>query len=57
MYLVVESDVCLIGQGLGHKCHYSLGSVALWSQVMGIPVVSPGVPKTVVTIDNASYYK
>ncbi|GFG39492.1 hypothetical protein Cfor_00487 [Coptotermes formosanus] len=44
-------------EGLGHKCHYSLGSVALWSQVMGIPVVSPGVPKTVVTVDNASYYK
>ncbi|KAJ9580903.1 hypothetical protein L9F63_023918, partial [Diploptera punctata] len=44
-------------EGLSHKCHYSLGSVALWSQVMGIPVVSPGVPKTVVTIDNASYYK
>lgn len=57
MCLVAECDVCLIGQGLGHKCHYSLGSVALWSQVMGIPVVSPGVPKTVVTIDNASYYK
>ncbi|XP_066997236.1 post-GPI attachment to proteins factor 6 isoform X2 [Anabrus simplex] len=44
-------------EGIGHKCHYSLGSVALWSQVMGIPVISPGVPKIVTTVDHFSYYK
>lgn len=44
-------------EGLGHKCHYSLGSVALWSQVVGIPVLSPGIPKVVTTADHYSYYK
>ncbi|GLH12908.1 Uncharacterized protein GBIM_17566 [Gryllus bimaculatus] len=44
-------------EGLGHKCHYSLGSVAFWSQVVGIPVISPGIPKVITTTEHFSYYK
>ncbi|KDR17993.1 hypothetical protein L798_07174, partial [Zootermopsis nevadensis] len=44
-------------EGLGHKCRYSLGSVGVWSHIMGIPVVSPGVPKIIITVDHISYFK
>nr|CAD7443221.1 unnamed protein product [Timema bartmani] len=44
-------------EGLGLKCHYSLGSVALWAQIEGIPIITPGVPRNFTTLEAFSYYK
>ncbi|XP_012280579.1 post-GPI attachment to proteins factor 6 isoform X2 [Orussus abietinus] len=44
-------------QGLGHKCHYSIGSVALWTQLSGIQNIPIGYQETLRTTDTTSYYK
>ncbi|XP_015609576.1 post-GPI attachment to proteins factor 6 isoform X3 [Cephus cinctus] len=44
-------------QGLGHKCHYSIGSVAIWMQTNGIQNIPIGYQKTLHTTEPTSYYK
>ncbi|XP_054006508.1 post-GPI attachment to proteins factor 6-like isoform X1 [Hylaeus anthracinus] len=44
-------------QGLGHKCHYSIGSVAIWTQMNSIENIPIGCPHTLRTKETTSYYK
>ncbi|XP_033222344.1 post-GPI attachment to proteins factor 6-like [Belonocnema kinseyi] len=44
-------------QGLGHKCRYSIGSVALWSQMGGIQNIPLGYQISMKTSEITSYYK
>lgn len=44
-------------QGLVHKCHYSIGSVALWVQANTIENVPVGYQATLKTKETSSYYK
>ncbi|XP_015126938.1 post-GPI attachment to proteins factor 6 [Diachasma alloeum] len=44
-------------QGLGHKCHYSIGSVAIWQQVNGIQNVPIAQKYTMRTTQPSTYYK
>ncbi|XP_025266403.1 post-GPI attachment to proteins factor 6 isoform X1 [Camponotus floridanus] len=44
-------------QGLGHKCRYSIGTVALWSQVDNIENISVGYQMTFQTSTTTTYYK
>ncbi|XP_020709413.2 post-GPI attachment to proteins factor 6-like isoform X2 [Athalia rosae] len=44
-------------QGLGHKCRYSLGSVAIWTQTNGIQDIPIGSQTTLHTNEPMSYYK
>ncbi|XP_043483098.1 post-GPI attachment to proteins factor 6-like isoform X3 [Leptopilina heterotoma] len=44
-------------QGLGHKCRYSIGSVALWNQMGDIQNIPLGYQKTMKTSEAISYYK
>ncbi|XP_050583175.1 transmembrane protein 8B-like isoform X4 [Bombus affinis] len=44
-------------QGLGHKCHYSIGSAAIWTQTNGIENIPIGYQQTLRTKKSTSYYK
>ncbi|XP_046426903.1 post-GPI attachment to proteins factor 6-like isoform X1 [Neodiprion fabricii] len=44
-------------QGLGHKCRYTLGSVAIWTQTSGIQDIPIGTQKFLHTNEPMSYYK
>ncbi|XP_063980870.1 uncharacterized protein Dhpd [Diachasmimorpha longicaudata] len=44
-------------QGLGHKCHYSIGSVAIWQQVNGIQNVPIEQKYMMRTTQPSNYYK
>ncbi|KAI4473079.1 hypothetical protein M0802_016327 [Mischocyttarus mexicanus] len=44
-------------QGLFHKCHYSIGSIALWEEVSAIKNVPVGYQVTLKTKETSSYYK
>ncbi|XP_043605137.1 post-GPI attachment to proteins factor 6-like isoform X1 [Bombus pyrosoma] len=44
-------------QGLGHKCHYSIGSVAVWTQTNSIENIPIGYQQTLRTKESTSYYK
>ncbi|XP_015428982.1 PREDICTED: transmembrane protein 8A-like [Dufourea novaeangliae] len=44
-------------QGLGHKCHYSIGSVAIWTQTNSIENIPTGCQHTLRTRETTSYYK
>ncbi|XP_006564295.1 transmembrane protein 8B isoform X3 [Apis mellifera] len=44
-------------QGLGHKCHYSIGSVAIWTQINSIENIPIGYQQTLRTKETTSYYK
>ncbi|XP_076760727.1 post-GPI attachment to proteins factor 6 [Xylocopa sonorina] len=44
-------------QGLGHKCHYSIGSVAIWTQTNSIENIPIGYQHTLRTKESTSYYK
>ncbi|XP_017879327.1 post-GPI attachment to proteins factor 6-like isoform X1 [Ceratina calcarata] len=44
-------------QGLGHKCHYSIGSVAIWTQANSIENVPIGYTHNLRTKETTSYYK
>ncbi|XP_076619315.1 post-GPI attachment to proteins factor 6 isoform X1 [Colletes latitarsis] len=44
-------------QGLGHKCHYSIGSVAIWTQINSIENIPIGCQHTLRTKETTSYYK
>lgn len=44
-------------QGLGHKCHYSIGSVAIWTKTNSIENIPIGCQYTLRTKETTSYYK
>ncbi|XP_047355134.1 post-GPI attachment to proteins factor 6-like isoform X2 [Vespa velutina] len=44
-------------QGLFHKCHYSIGSVALWVGANAIENIPVGYQTTLKTKETSSYYK
>ncbi|XP_076641591.1 post-GPI attachment to proteins factor 6 [Halictus rubicundus] len=44
-------------QGLGHKCHYSIGSVAIWTQTNNMENIPIGCQHTLRTRGTTSYYK
>ncbi|XP_050480954.1 post-GPI attachment to proteins factor 6-like isoform X2 [Bombus huntii] len=44
-------------QGLGHKCHYSIGSIAVWTQTNSIENIPIGYQQTLRTKESTSYYK
>ncbi|OXU28873.1 hypothetical protein TSAR_000403 [Trichomalopsis sarcophagae] len=44
-------------KGLGHKCRYSIGSVAIWSETTGIKNIPLGYQYTLKTKETISYYK
>ncbi|KAL6437504.1 hypothetical protein ACFW04_004153 [Cataglyphis niger] len=44
-------------QGFGHKCQYSIGTVALWSQIDNIENISIGCQRTLQTRSMTTYYK
>ncbi|XP_072750640.1 post-GPI attachment to proteins factor 6 isoform X2 [Anoplolepis gracilipes] len=44
-------------QGLGHKCQYSIGTVALWSQIDNIENISVGCQMILQTNTTTTYYK
>lgn len=44
-------------QGIGHKCRYSLGSVALWSQVTDVTTIPLKATSKLVSIKHFTYYK
>lgn len=44
-------------QGLGHKCRYSIGSVAIWLQTNGIQTIPIGYKKNMRTMESSNYYK
>lgn len=44
-------------QGLGHKCHYSIGSVAMWVQANEIQTLPIGIEKSMRTSQPSTYYK
>ncbi|XP_011300613.1 transmembrane protein 8B [Fopius arisanus] len=44
-------------QGLGYKCHYSIGSVALWQQVNGIQNIPITQESIMRTTQPSTYYK
>ncbi|XP_015182403.1 PREDICTED: transmembrane protein 8A-like isoform X1 [Polistes dominula] len=44
-------------QGLFHKCHYSIGSIALWVEASAIENVPVGYQTTLKTKETSSYYK
>ncbi|ROT80497.1 transmembrane protein 8B isoform X2 [Penaeus vannamei] len=44
-------------EGIVHKCRYSLGSVAMWSQKEQIHTINIGKRQTVCTHENLSYYR
>jgi hypothetical protein len=44
-------------QGLGHKCQYSLGSIAIWTQVANIEAIPLETTTRLRSIDHYSYYR
>ncbi|XP_043279412.1 transmembrane protein 8B-like isoform X2 [Venturia canescens] len=44
-------------QGLGHKCRYSIGSVAIWLQTNGMQTIPMGYKKKMRTMEPSNYYK
>ncbi|KAG7206139.1 hypothetical protein KM043_003531 [Ampulex compressa] len=44
-------------EGLGHKCHYSIGSVAVWTQTNTIENIPIGYEARLRTKETATYYK
>ncbi|XP_071520688.1 post-GPI attachment to proteins factor 6-like isoform X2 [Panulirus ornatus] len=44
-------------EGIIHKCRYSLGSIAMWSQKEHIQTLNIGVKQSVRTHENLSYYR
>ncbi|RXG61843.1 Transmembrane protein 8B [Armadillidium vulgare] len=44
-------------EGLIHKCRYSLGSVAMWSQKDHIRTLNIGLPQRISTLENLSYFR
>ncbi|XP_069945132.1 post-GPI attachment to proteins factor 6-like isoform X1 [Cherax quadricarinatus] len=44
-------------EGIIHKCRYSLGSIAMWSQKDHIQTLNIGVKQSVRTHENLSYYR
>ncbi|XP_066591112.1 post-GPI attachment to proteins factor 6-like isoform X2 [Prorops nasuta] len=44
-------------QGLGHKCHYSIGSVAVWNQANSIQNIFSGSKQILKTKETISFYK
>lgn len=49
--------VQLIFQGFGHKCQYSIGTIALWSQRDNIENIPVGYKMILRTSARNSYYK
>ncbi|KAH0546206.1 post-GPI attachment to proteins factor 6-like [Cotesia glomerata] len=44
-------------EGIGHKCHYSIGSVAVWLQANGIQSIPIGHENSMTTSQSSTYYK
>ncbi|XP_042228879.1 transmembrane protein 8B-like isoform X2 [Homarus americanus] len=44
-------------EGIIHKCRYSLGSIAMWSQKDHIQTLNIGIKQSVRTHENLSYYR
>ncbi|KAK0095175.1 hypothetical protein PV326_009042 [Microctonus aethiopoides] len=44
-------------EGIGHKCHYTIGSIGIWSQENGIESIPIGYKKTMRTKQPSTYYK
>ncbi|XP_046406052.1 post-GPI attachment to proteins factor 6 isoform X2 [Ischnura elegans] len=54
---VLNWDKQVKQEGISRKCHYSLGSVSLWSRAKDVTLISTGAPKEVYSTGTYSYYK
>ncbi|XP_076039876.1 post-GPI attachment to proteins factor 6 isoform X2 [Oratosquilla oratoria] len=44
-------------EGIVHKCRYSLGSIAMWSQKERVRTLNIGAPQHIRTTENFAYYR
>ncbi|XP_071439145.1 post-GPI attachment to proteins factor 6 [Hetaerina americana] len=50
-------DMQVKQEGISRKCHYSLGSVTIWSQIKNVSIIPTGSKKEVFSAGASSFYK